>query len=192
MGRIRTCRTRIAAVVAGVLALAGVTAVASPAAATTVTSPARTHITLEMNECGLMYLGTVGSCIISLQTWMNWAVGTRTTLGPIDGVYGQQTLVLVEAFQRKYVPGVTPDGRFGDRSRAALKDWFIRGATRAHSTGLPCNTALGWGCDIGAAVPGLGLGVAGNAGKTFICAGAGELPGLYGTFSGVFCDVLLS
>ena len=33
-------------------------------------------ITLQMSECGVMYLGTTGTCIVSLQTWMNWAVGT--------------------------------------------------------------------------------------------------------------------
>ncbi|SNQ46066.1 exported hypothetical protein [Frankia canadensis] len=184
---------RLAAVgIAAALAVGGVATAASPAHATTVTSPARTHITLEMSECGLMYVGTVGSCIISLQTWMNWAVGTKVSLAPIDGVYGQTTLTLVQAFQRRYVPSVIPDGRFGDRSRAALKDWFVRGATAKHGSGLPCNTALGWGCDSGAAVPGLGLGAKGEAGKTFICAAAGELPGVYGRFTGVFCDVLLS
>ena len=84
---------------------------AGPAAAATlddapITSPATTYITLDMSECCLMYLGTVGSCIISLQTWMDWAVGTKATMIPIDGVYGPQAQALVDTFQRRYVPSV--------------------------------------------------------------------------------------
>jgi peptidoglycan hydrolase-like protein with peptidoglycan-binding domain len=170
---------------------------AGPAAAATlddapITSPATTYITLDMSECGLMYLGTVGSCIISLQTWMDWAVGTKATYIQPDGVYGPQTQALVETFQREYVPSVIPNGMFGDHSRAALKEWFIAGATRKYGSGVPCNPALGWGCDPGAVIPGLGLGTAGTAAATFVCAGAGELPGVYGTFAGVFCGVTLS
>ena len=164
---------------------------AAPADAA-ILSPAATTITLDMKECGLMYLGTVGSCIISLQTWMNWAVGTKATMIPMDGVYGPRTQALVETFQRRYVPSVTPNGMFGDHSRAALKEWFIAGATRKYGSGLPCNPALGWGCDVGAAVPGLNPNTEGMVATSFICEAAGKLPGLYGTFAGVFCSVTLS
>jgi hypothetical protein len=170
---------------------------AGPAAAATlddapITSPATTYITLDMSECGLMYLGTVGSCIISLQTWMDWAVGTQATYIQPDGVYGPQTQALVETFQREYVPSVIPNGMFGDHSRAALKEWFIAEATRKYGSGVPCNPDLGWGCDPGAAIPGLGGGTAGMGATTFVCAAAGELPGVYGKFAGVFCGVTLS
>lgn len=160
-------------------------ATAAALADTVIPSPARFEISLDMPECGVMYLGTVGSCIISLQTWMNWAVGTKTQHIDIDGVYGPQTQALVETFQRRYVPSVIPNGMFGYHSRAALKEWFIDGATRKYGSGLPCNTSLGWGCDKGEAVPGLNPDTAGMVGLTFVCQAAGEL----GRFAGVFCDV---
>jgi hypothetical protein len=160
-------------------------AMAAALADAPIPSPARFTITLDMPECGVMYLGTVGSCIISLQTWMNWAVGTKTAHIPIDGVYGPQTQALVETFQRRYVPSVIPNGMFGYHSRAALKEWFINGATRKYGSGQPCNPSLGWGCDIGAAVPGLNPNTAGMVALTFVCQAAGEL----GRFAGVFCDV---
>jgi hypothetical protein len=149
-------------------------------------------ITLDMGECDLMYVGTVGSCIISLQTWMNWAVGTKQTRIPVNGVYTEQTRVLVATFQRKYVPGIVPNGKFGDRSRAALRAWFVRGASRSGSSGVPCNTALGWGCASGAAVSGLNLGGGAKAGKSVFCGGVGALlKNPVGVGVGVFCDLVL-
>ncbi|WP_119580108.1 peptidoglycan-binding domain-containing protein [Streptomyces europaeiscabiei] len=141
-----------------------------------------------MSECGVMYLGTVGTCITSLQTWMNWAVGTKATAIEIDGVYGKQTQALVQTFQRRYVSAVTPNGMFGAKSRAALKRWFEAGKTREHGSGLPCNTALGWGCDKGAVKEGVNAGLAG----TIICAAVGAPFGPHASAAaGVFCDITL-
>lgn len=149
-------------------------------------SPGHFQITLDMNECGLMYLGTVGSCIISLQTWMNWAVGGRGDTIAINGVYEQDTLRFVQRFQAKYVPDVSPTGQFGDRSRAALRTWFEEGA-RMTKAGAPCNPGLGWGCDKGAVEPGLHLGVGAKIGKTFLCQGIGTAS----LFGSVVCDITL-
>src|SRR5690348_15030588 len=66
---------------------------------TGVDATTRYRITLEMSECGVMYLGTQGTCITSLQTWMNWSIGTHLA---IDGYYGADTLAAVERFQRSH------------------------------------------------------------------------------------------
>ncbi|WP_436531989.1 peptidoglycan-binding domain-containing protein [Actinoplanes sp. HUAS TT8] len=178
-----------AAVGAALLTLSSMT----PARADVV-SPAKTHITVEMAECDVMDVGTVGSCVISLQTWMNWAVGTKKTVIPIDGVYTEQTRELVQVFQRRYVSSVTPNGRFGVRSRAALARWFERGARRPHGQGKPCNPALGWGCDDGAVVSGLNISGFGKAVKSISCGalgvGVGAVAGAPAGFgSGVWCDL---
>lgn len=174
------------------LAVAGMLATAAPTQATT--SP-RPHITLDMGECGTMYLGTTGSCIISLQTWMNWAVADKSNVPTtaIDGVYGRDTLRIVQEFQRRYVPEIQPNGAFGPLSRAGLKRWFENGVTKPHSsTHLPCNVAYGWGCESGAAVAGLNPGGVGVVGKSAFCAGVGEvLPGKWGLFGAVVCDVVM-
>lgn len=155
-------------------------------------SPYDTRITLDMSECDLMYVGTAGSCIISLQTWMNWAVGNKQNRIPIDGLYTEQTRALVQVFQQRYVPGIIPNGAFGDRSRAALRDWFIEKSSSPKGTGLPCNTSLGWGCHSGAAVPGLNLSGEAKVGKSVFCGGLGSLAaGPYGVATGVFCDIIL-
>lgn len=191
---INTAKRRVAALlvfpVFAILAVAGTIATASSAEAAGHPEP---HITLDMSECGTMYLGTTGSCIISLQTWMNWAVANKSNIPQtsIDARYGPDTLRIVQEFQRRYVPEVVPNGAFGPISRAGLRRWFEQGVTRPHSTHLPCNTAYGWGCDSGAAKPGPNFGGAGVVGKSVVCLGVGEvLPGKWGLFGAVFCDLV--
>jgi hypothetical protein len=154
-------------------------------------SPATAEITLDMSECGVMWLGTTGSCIISLQTWMDWAVGTKSTKIPVDGVYGSQTQALVETFQREYVPQVLPNGMFGAHSRAALARWFYNGSHQKYGSGLPCNPALGWGCDVGGVTPGFGFGIGGLIGSTILCGALGYIP-VVGEATGVGCSVYFS
>ena len=159
--------------------------------ANAVTSPKSLEITLDMNECGVMYVGTVGSCIISLQTWMDWSVGEDNYRGhdmiQVNGVYDQDTLRMVEKFQAEYAPGVTPDGYFGSLSRKALREWYLS-HSRAKKDHVPCNPGNGWGCDVGAAVPGLNLGAGGGVVKTVVCTAVGALTADAG---GVFCDLTL-
>lgn len=188
-----TLRRRLAAVTASAILTAGVIAIAArpAAAADSIQSPAATNITLDMSECGVMWLGTTGTCIISLQTWMNWAVGTKSTAITPNGVYGPQTQALVETFQREYVPNVTPNGMFGVYSRAALARWFYNGSHQKYGSGVPCNPALGWGCDIGAAIPGFGFGIGGLIGSTIACSALGFIP-VVGEATGVACSVYLN
>lgn len=181
---------RVVVVLAALFVGSGEMLIVAPVA-NAITSPGRYQITLEMNECGMMYLGTVGSCIISLQTWMNWAVGQAGARGTdmieINGVYDQETLRFVEKFQAQYAPDVTPDGHFGDGSRGALRDWF-ESHSRANSRHIPCNTANGWGCDSGSAEPGLDPNEAGGILKTVVCAAVGALTADAGD---VACDITL-
>ncbi|MGK5684880.1 peptidoglycan-binding domain-containing protein [Actinoplanes sp. URMC 104] len=170
------------------LACALVIGVGAPAQAD-IESPGKFSITLDMSECDLMYVGTAGSCIISLQTWMNWAVGDKQNSIPIDGLYTEQTRTLVQKFQRKYVPEVNPNGMFGSKSRAALHEWY---ETKSTDDGPPCNPSLGWGCDIGAAVPGLNPSEEAKVGKSVFCGVIGSFAkGPYGIATGVFCDLTL-
>jgi hypothetical protein len=190
-GRSRRRDRRVGAALGmAALTLSTVVSTASAAEADTdVPSPARGLITLEMSECDLMYLGTGGSCIISLQTWMNWAVGDKTHTTPIDGLYGQDTLALVKTFQSRYVPEIVPNGKFGTKSRAALKRWFVQRANTPHNSDhLPCNPALGWGCESGAAVEGLNLKGKAKIGKTLVCMLVGKATMPVGVICSVYFD----
>ena len=76
----------------------------------------RYRITLDVSECGVMAVGVTGTCIVSLQTWLNifddaepqsrWCLRT-----------GDQHAVI--NFQLKH--GLTLDGRFGEHARNALR-----------------------------------------------------------------------
>jgi peptidoglycan hydrolase-like protein with peptidoglycan-binding domain len=173
----RTAQFTAAAVVAGALATAGFASAAE--ADTTVPATTTYRITLDMSECGVMYLGTQGTCITSLQTWMNWSIGSHL---PIDGYYGADTLNAVEEFQRTYK--ITPNGRFGTHSREALARWFVLAGGADGKA--PCDISTGDNCDAGAAEPGLDGGVA----QTVLCAVVSKVP-VVGEGAGVFCDVVL-
>jgi peptidoglycan hydrolase-like protein with peptidoglycan-binding domain len=157
------------------------------------------HITLDMSECGLMYLGTSGTCIVSLQTWMEMAVDRKL---PVTGEYDSATLVAVQEFQRSYVPEVVPDGRFGDRSRQGLRKWYAE-RTQTHDGHL-CSPRTGFGCDAGAVQPGLNFNGAGKVIKSIACGAvgvgagaaagslsAGTLAAPAGMGAGVFCDLVV-
>ena len=185
---IRFGRALMAAAVA-----CGLCVVAAPTASAAETR----HITLEMSECGVMYLGTSGTCIVSLQTWMEIAVDPDL---PLTGEYDARTLVAVQEFQRLEVPDVKPDGRFGDKSRAALRRWYDQ---HTHTKdGHICSPKTGFGCDPGAVEEGLHLGTAGKIVKSITCGvvgiGAGAAAGAAsvgvgagpaGLGAGVFCDL---
>jgi hypothetical protein len=170
---------RVAAVVVGATAAAAVTtAVLAPAAAADTEVPAAHsyRITLEMSECGVMYLGTTGTCVVSLQTWLNWSIAAHLT---VDGMYGPATLEAVKEFQRTYQ--ITPDGYFGSESRAALARWFVRAG--GGDGKAPCDISTGNNCDPGEAVPGFGGGDA----QSVVCEVVGKIPG-----AGIFCDIVLN
>ena len=182
-------RRRIGAAALAITASLGGTgtALAPPAhAGTVVPAPGQPYtITLQMSECGVMYLGTTGTCIVSLQTWMNWALGTNLT---IDGVYGPATLAAVEEFQLTYqyaYPdlGIPTDGHFDDASRWALGQWYAGASNNGQQP--PCQMNTGMYCDPGAVEPGLDAGIVGTA----ICQAAGLATGAVAEPVGVVVDV---
>lgn len=160
-------RRRIGAAALALTAFFGGTGIALAPMAhadTVVPAPGQPYkITLQMSECGVMYLGTTGTCIVSLQTWMNWALGTNLT---IDGVYGPATLAAVQQFQLERQTaypnlGLPTDGRFEDKSRWALVQWYLGASNDGKHP--PCQMNTGMYCDPGAVEPGLNAGEVGTA-----------------------------
>ena len=177
MFSLSTTRRRIGATAIAFTTALGTGLALAPAAHADTVVPATGqpyNITLQMSECGVMYLGTTGTCIVSLQTWMNWAVGTNL---PIDGVYGPATLAAVEEFQRDNQTaypnlGIATDGHFGPKSRWALTQWYLDASNDGQQP--PCQQSTGMYCDPGAVDPGLEAGVVGTAAcvATGLAAGA--------------------
>jgi hypothetical protein len=163
-------RRRIgAAAIAVTTAFGGAALTLAPAAHADTVIPAGQPytITLQMSECGVMYLGTTGTCIISLQTWMNMILGTDIA---IDGVYGPQTLAAVEEWQTMVANtspslGIDTTGHFGPKSRWALAQWYMDASDNGEHA--PCILSTGQNCDPGA-VDEAGLGPIG----TVICVAA--------------------
>jgi Putative peptidoglycan binding domain len=148
------------------------------------------RITLDMRECGVMAVGVTGTCIISLQSWLNLFDDAGLV---VDGDFGPATEAAVKHFQSRH--GLTPDGRFGDASRNALRGVFQymldnSVATPKPGESLACNPSTGVNCDVGGAVPGANGGLIQN----LICAGAGGVIGRgpYGVGADIFCEVVLS
>ena len=183
----RVSRNRILAGIVAAVALAA-TAVTAVAAApdaradTPVTLNQRVQVTLEMSECGVMYVGTTGTCIVSLQYWLNYIQDAHLA---VDGIYGQATLVAVERWQRTYLVRQyhkLADGHFGAYSRLPLHQWYWNASDGGKH--IPCQPRTGQGCDPGAAEPGIHGGIPQIVG----CAVVGELTAVAG---GVACEVLL-
>jgi peptidoglycan hydrolase-like protein with peptidoglycan-binding domain len=77
------------------------------------------RITLGMNECGVMAVGVTGTCIVSLQTWLN--IFDHANL-VVDGKFGRKTKQAVQHFQNEH--GLKADGRVGPNTRNALRGEF--------------------------------------------------------------------
>jgi peptidoglycan hydrolase-like protein with peptidoglycan-binding domain len=162
-------------IVAVVAILAGILAI-TPAAS----AEDSYRITIDMAECDVMAVGVIGTCIISLQTWLN--IFEKAGL-VVDGKFGPATEAAVKNFQRNH--GLDPDGRFGNFSRNALRGEYQDMMANSVPSPKPaplCNTATGEGCDLGEAVPGLNGGII----QTLFCEGIDRRLGI-----GVFCDVVL-
>jgi hypothetical protein len=159
------------------------------------------QITIDMSECGVMAVGVTGTCIVSLQTWLN--IFDRAGL-VVDGKFGPATKVAVKNFQRRR--GLFPDGRFGNASRAALRLEYDD--MLAHSVDSPkpnprtiCDMSTGRYCDKGAVVPGFN----GGDHQTLFCEGVGIVVGglltipvapplaaKVGTGAGLSCSIVLN
>jgi len=163
----------LAAAVAGATVL-----VVAPTAPAHASPKGNYQITLAMSECGIMALGTRGTCIVSLQTWLNASVGANLV---VDGHFGPATHRAVIKFQRKF--GLVPDGQFGPASRRALNRW-VSGVTAEPPVlrRVPCTETRT--CDPGAAVASFNSGTGG----IIACAGVG----LLSPAAGAVCAVFLS
>lgn len=177
---------RAAATIIAVVAILAAMAVVAPAAR----ADDSYGISLEMSECGVMAVGVTGTCIISLQTWLN--IYDKAGLA-VDGNFGPATEATVKNFQRRH--GLVPDGRFGDASRNALRGEYQDMLANSVPSPKPapiCNTATGEGCDWGGVVPGFNGGDA----QDIFCGGVGVLAGLarpdVGAGAGIFCSIVLN
>jgi hypothetical protein len=129
------------------------------------------RITLGMDECGVMAVGVTGTCIVSLQTWLN--IFDHANL-VVDGKFGPKTKLAVINFQNEH--GLTPDGRFGKNSRNALRGEFQYMMENSVATPrLEKNEPVT--VDVGGAEPGLDGGLI----TAFTCIGVGIVAGTAGT-----------
>lgn len=179
-------RRATAAIIALVAILAAAMVVIAPAAR----ADDSYGISLEMNECGVMAVGVTGTCIISLQTWLNIFDSAGLV---VDGNFGPATEAAVKNFQGKH--GLVRDGRFGNYSRNALRGEYqdmVANSVPSPRPGPKCNTTTGEGCGWDGVVPGFNGGDA----QTIFCGGAGILVGIanapVGAGTGIFCSIVLS
>ena len=160
-----------------IIALAAILAsmlVAAPAASAE--EPHR--ITLAMSECGVMAVGVTGTCIISLQSWLNIFDNAGLV---VDGKFGRATEAAVKNFQNNH--GLDPDGQFGVHSRNALRgeyQYMMDNSVPSPKPAPICDLTTGEGCDAGEAVPGFN----GGDVQSIFC----ELTGPFD----LFCDVILN
>ncbi|WP_371674394.1 peptidoglycan-binding protein [Streptomyces sp. NBC_00289] len=177
-------------VIAPILAIALAGGAGAAMAAPSSSDGTEYKITLEMSECGLMAVGVTGTCIRSLQTWLNIADGANLT---VDAIFGVKTKRAVIHFQRRF--GLRPDGAFGDNSRNALKGWYydmIQNSVPTPRPGAPASVPL----DKGRAEEGLNSGMGYTVVTAIACGGVGVLAGFLTTPAGGFgaglaCDILL-
>ena len=99
----------------GVLALAGAIALALPVGIMPAAAEAASPVPALAAVQPLLRLGSRGAAVTQLQRRL---VALRYDAGPVDGVFGSQTLHGVVAFQK--VNGLVRDGIVGPRTWAAL------------------------------------------------------------------------
>jgi hypothetical protein len=179
---------RIRTIVAALAGMAvGMGGFASPAHAA---EPEKYHFTLDMAECGVMAVGVSGTCIRSLQTWLNIADGANLN---VDSYFGAPTEVAVRHFQRRF--GLVPDGRFGDNSRNALRGWFQEVTANSVATPRP-GAKVSVPLDAGEAGEGLHSGMGYTVATALVCGGVGfgvgaVTAGAGGLAAGIACDIIL-
>lgn len=157
------------------------------------------RITIDMLECDVMAVGVQGTCIISLQTWLN--IFDDANLA-VTGHFDAPTKDAVIKFQHRH--GLTEDGRFGNVSRLALYRDYLHMKENSVATPRPgdpidakCNPGTGVNCDKGAAIPGMNGGIVQSIFCNTASGGLGLLKnalkgGVIGVGAGVACDILLS
>ena len=65
--------------------------------------------------------GSKGADVKALQTFLNWAVGSKLA---VDGKAGNNTISILKKWQGK--AGLSKDGVFGGKSRAKAKEWVAK------------------------------------------------------------------
>jgi Putative peptidoglycan binding domain len=72
-----------------------------------------------MSECGLIDIGVSGTCVITVQRWLNRLDNAALT---VDGHYGPTTKAAVVAFQREH--GLAPDGQVDEQTKQMLRSLY--------------------------------------------------------------------
>jgi hypothetical protein len=72
-----------------------------------------------MSECGLIDIGVSGTCVITVQRWLNRLDNAALT---VNGVYGPATQAAVITFQRAH--GLAPDGQVDEQTKQMLRSLY--------------------------------------------------------------------
>jgi peptidoglycan hydrolase-like protein with peptidoglycan-binding domain len=80
------------------------------------------------------------SSIQSLQTFLNWTLGSQITPLVVDGVYGAKTTAAIKLYQSQN--GLVADGKFGPLSAAKAMALQANGGVTLPSTGALCPNGM--------------------------------------------------
>ena len=92
----------------------------APVAAAPANAPPTAQVVDEaMSECGLIDIGVSGTCVITVQRWLNRLDNAALT---VDGHYGPTTQAAVVTFQREH--GLAPDGQVDEQTKQMLRSLY--------------------------------------------------------------------
>lgn len=109
-------------------------AVADASPVVTTSSGQQVQVTTGMPECGLMAMGTVGTCVVSLQYWLDRFEGSGLVL---DGDFGAATQSAVMDYEENH--GLAVDGIVGPAVRAAIADDYSVDLAQPADAQLPAD-----------------------------------------------------
>ena len=92
---------------------------APSAAAPATDAPAAQVVDEAMSECGLIDIGVSGTCVITVQRWLNRLDNAALT---VNGLYGPATKAAVVTFQREH--GLAPDGQVDEQTKQMLRSLY--------------------------------------------------------------------
>lgn len=147
------------------------------------------RVSLDLRRCGSVGTGDAGSCVVSLQTWLNIEGGYDLD---VDGVFGSATRRAVTDFQARH--DLPTAGMFGPRSRAALGAWWRDTMSEAEAVGDAESVE---GVDFDDAGTDLHRGMGDDELWSVACAGAGMIVGwvtksaALGGLAGLVCDIYI-
>ena len=89
----------------------------TPVATTPANAAPAVHVVdTEMSECGLIDIGVSGTCVITVQRWLNRLDNGAQT---VDGIYGATTKAAVATFQGEH--GLSPTGQVDEQTKQTLR-----------------------------------------------------------------------